>query len=176
MPFDTEFWIQILSDFLSTSVVWLPRLAGALVLLLLGWLVARPVRFVLSNLLRRLGLDRLGERAGINKLFSDAGLDPSTSVAYLIAYVVYWIVLLVFLIAATDSLGLPGVVDTLGGLVAYLPSVLAAALILLLGILIAGVVGNALGTLTTHVGVAAGPLLGQVVRYAIIAFAVILAL
>lgn len=176
MPFDTEFWTQIWGAFLSAAVVWLPRLVGALVLLLLGWLVARLVRFVLSNLLRRLGLDRLAERAGVYKLFSDAGLAPSASVANLIARVVYWIVLLVFLIAATESLGLPGVVDALGGLVAYLPNVLAAVLILLLGSLIAGVVGGTLGTLTTQVGVAAGPLLGQVVRYVIIAFAVILAL
>ena len=176
MPFDTEFWTQIWGDFLSAAVVWLPRLAGALFLLLFGWLVARLVRFVLSNLLRRLGLDKLAKRAGVYKLFSDTGLDPSASVANMIARVVYWIVLLVFLIAATESLGLPGVVNILGGLVAYLPSVLAAALILLLGSLIAGVVGDTLGTLTTQAGVAAGPLLGQVVRYVIIAFAVILAL
>ena len=176
MPFDTEFWTQIWGDFLTAAVVWLPRLAGALALLLIGWLVARLVRFVLSNLLRRLGFDKLAERAGVNKLFSDTGLEPSASVANLIARLVYWIVMLVFLIAATESLGLPGVVDTLEGLVAYLPSVLAAALILLLGSWVASVVGGVLGTLITQVGVASGPLLGQVVRYVVIAFAVILAL
>ncbi len=174
MPFDSAFWTQIWGDFLSAAVVWLPRLAGAFVLLLLGWLVARLARFLLRNLLGRLGVDRLAERGGISKLFTDAGLDPS--IANLIARIVYWIVLLVFVIAATESLGLPGVVDTLGGLVAYLPSVLAAAIILLLGSLIASAVGDALSALTVQAGVGAGPLLGQVVRYVIVAFTVILAL
>ncbi len=174
MPFDTGFWEQIWGDFLSAAVVWLPRLAGALVLLVVGWLIARLVQFLLRNLLGRLGLDRLAERAGISAVFTDAGLDPS--IASLISRVVYWIVLLVFVIAASESLGLPGVVETLSGLVAYLPSVLAAALILLLGTLLARVVGDAVGTLAVQAGVAAGPLLGQVVRYVIIGFAVILTL
>jgi small-conductance mechanosensitive channel len=105
---------------------------------------------------------------------ADADLDPS--IANLISRFVYWIVLLVFLIAATESLGLPGVVDTLGGLVAFLPSVLAAGFILLLGSLLAGVVGDALSALSTQAGVAAGSLLGQVVRYMIIGFAIIITL
>jgi small-conductance mechanosensitive channel len=54
--------------------------------------------------------------------------------------------------------------------------VLAAALILLLGSLLAGVVGDALSAVTTQAGVAAGPVLGQVVRYMIIGFALIIAL
>ena len=174
MPFDPSFWTGIWSDFISAAVVWLPRLAGAVILLLVGWLVARLVRFVLRNLLGRLRLDRLAERAGISKMFADAGFDPS--VANLVARVVYWIVLLVFVLAATESLGLPGVVDMLGGLVAYLPSVLAAALILLAGSLIANVVGEALSALTSQTGIDSGPLLGQVVRYAILIFAAILAM
>jgi small-conductance mechanosensitive channel len=120
------------------------------------------------------GIDRLAERAGISSLLAEAGFDRS--VGSLIARVVYWIVLLVFLIAATESLGLPGVVETLRSLVAYLPSVLGAALIILLGSLIAGVVGDTLGTLTKQTGVEAAPLLGQIVRYVIIAFSIILAL
>ena len=55
----------------------------------------------------------------------------------LIARLVYWIILLVFVLGAAESLGLHGVVNTLEGLVAYLPSVLAAALIVLIGGLIA---------------------------------------
>jgi small-conductance mechanosensitive channel len=176
MIFDIDFWTQLWSDFLSAAVMWLPRFVGALVLIILGWFVGRLVQFVLSNLLRRLGLNRFAERAGIHKLFSDAGLGSSATVTNLIARFFFWIIFLIFLIAATESLGLPGVVDTLGNLLNYLPRVLAAALILLLGILIAGLVGDVLGTLTTQAGVATGALLGKVVRYVIITFAMILAL
>jgi small-conductance mechanosensitive channel len=84
--------------------------------------------------------------------------------------------LFVFLLAAAESLGLIGITETLNSLVGYLPNVLAAALILLLGSLIAQVVGEALGKMSTQAGVAAGSALGQVVRYTLLVFTIILAL
>jgi hypothetical protein len=92
MPFDSAFWTQIWSDLASAAVVWLPRLFGALALILLGWLVARLVRFILRNLLDRLRLDSLAQRTGISKLFADAGIDPS--ITNLLSRIVYWIILL----------------------------------------------------------------------------------
>ncbi len=174
MPLDPEFWAQLIGGIVETISAWLPRLGGALLLILLGWVVARLGQFILASLLRRVGLDRLAERAGASSVLADAGLDASA--ANLIARVVYWLLLLVFLLAAAESLGLRGVVDTLGALISYLPSVLAAALIILLGGLIARVVGDGLGALATQAGVAAGPLLGQSVRYVLWVFVIILAL
>jgi small-conductance mechanosensitive channel len=174
MILDPEFWSQLLGNLVSNVLNWLPGLFGALLLLLLGWVVARIVQFTLGGLLSRLGLDRLSERAGIAGLLSDANLDPSLS--RLTARLVYWLVLLVFLLAAAESLGMGGIVETLNGLVGYLPSVLAAALILLLGGLIARVIGDGVSALAVQTGVTAGPVLGQGIRYVLLTFAVILAL
>ncbi|HKL26913.1 MAG TPA: hypothetical protein VJ910_11850, partial [Desulfuromonadales bacterium] len=102
------------------------------------------------------------------------GLQPSVS--GLIARLLYWLVLLVFILAASESLGLPQVTQTLQGLVAYLPHVLAAALILLFGALIARLVGNTLGALADQSGVRGGLALGQISRYVILIFVVILAM
>lgn len=174
MPLNPDFWTTTLSEITASILAWLPRLGGALLWLILGWVIARVVQFVLNGVLRRIGLDRLAERAGAGRVLSDAGLDPSSS--RLFARFVYWIVLLVFVLAAAESLGLSGVVETLDGFVGYLPSVLAAALILLLGGLIARVVGDTVGALATQAGVAAGPTLGQTVRYALLVVVVILTL
>ncbi len=174
MTLDPGYWLQTVQDILTTILAWLPSLAGALLLLLLGWVVARIVQFVIGGLLRRVHLDRLSERAGIAKILSDAGLDPSA--VNLFARLVYWLVLLVFVLAAAESLGLAGVVTTLDGFVSYLPSVLAGALILLLGSVIARVVGDAVSALAVQAGVAGGQALGQVVRYVLLVFAIILAL
>jgi hypothetical protein len=163
-----------LSDIVRTIAAWAPRLVGALVWLVIGWVVARLAQFILAGLLRRLGLDRLTERAGADRVLADAGLESSAS--KLIARLVYWLVLLVFILAATESLGLSRVVDTLGGLVGYLPNVLAAALILLLGGLLARFVGDAVGGVASQASVRAGPMLRQVVRYALFIFVAILAL
>lgn len=174
MPFDPEFWTQIWGDFVVGAMAWLPRLLGAIVWLLLGWGVARLAQYILASLLRRLGLDRISERVGATQVLTDAGLEPSAS--RLIARLVYWIILLVFVLGAAESLGLQGVVNTLEGLVAYLPSVLAAALIVLIGGLIARVVGDAVGALSRQAGVRAGAALGQGVRYVLLVFVIILAL
>lgn len=174
MPFDPQFWTGLWEDTIGAVVMWLPNLLGSLALLLIGWLVARMAQFIIGGLLRRLRLDSLTERVGISRILSNAGMDPSVS--SLLARLTYWLILFVFVLAAVESLGLIGFADTLNQLVGYLPNVLAAALILLLGSLIAQVVGDALREMTTRAGVAAGPALGQVVRYTLLIFAVILAL
>lgn len=174
MLFDPEFWNQLWSNALSELIAWLPRLAGALIILLVGWIIALFVQFILGGILGRLGLDRLVQRAGLDQFLKRANLD--SSVVTLISRLVYWLILLVFVLAAAESLGLSRIVVTLQGLVDYLPSVLAAALILLLGGLIARVVGDGVGALAAQTGVSTGPILGQAVRYILMVFVVILSL
>lgn len=175
MTWDMDFWTERLRDILVKDVMtWLPTLGIAFLLLLVGWMVARLVQFLLSSLLRRIGTDRLGDRAGAARLLEDLGLEPSIS--SLLARMVYWLVLLVFILAASESLGLEGVTSTLRGLVEYLPRVLAAALILLLGALIARLVGNTLGALADRSGIRGGLAAGQMARYVILVFVVVLAL
>ncbi len=171
---DSEFWTQTLSGIVGDIMTWLPTLAGAALLIIAGVVIGRLIQAFLGSLLRRVGLDRAASRAGATQALTDAGLDPSVS--YLVARLVYWVILLVFVLAAAESLGLQGVADMISGLVAYLPSVLAAALILLLGGLIARLIGDAVGALATQTGIQAGPVLGQAVHYVLLIFVVILAL
>jgi small-conductance mechanosensitive channel len=174
MPLDPQFWTTLWEETLGMIVRWLPNLFAALVLLLAGWLAARLVQFVIGSLLRRLRLDTLAERVGISGLLSKAGLD--SSVSKLLARLAYWLILFVFVLAAAESLGALGIVETLNRFVGYLPNVLAAALILLLGSLVAQVIGDALREMAGQAGMAAGPALGQAARYTLLIFAIILAL
>ena len=174
MPWDPNFWADTLSEITSDVVAWLPNLGVALLLIVAGWIIARLVQAILAGILRRVGVDRLAKRAGANELLSNIGFGYST--VDVLARLVFWLILLVFLLAATESLGLSGVVETLGGLIDYLPNVLAAALILLFGGLLGRVVGDAVSGLTEQSGLAGGTALGRLVRYAIFAFAIILAL
>lgn len=155
MPWDPQVWTESLQQMASDALALLPNLAVALLLLLLGWVVARITEAVVSSLLRRMGVDRLAERAGGAQVLEGMGLSKSAADA--LSSLVYWLVLLVFLLAAVESLGLTGVVDTLAGLVNYLPHVFAAALILLLGSLLAKLVGDAAGAMAEQAGVQAGP-------------------
>jgi small-conductance mechanosensitive channel len=175
MPWEAEFWTEHMRELLVTDVMrWLPMLAAALLLLVFGWLAARLAQFVVGGILKRIGLDRLGEKAGGARLLQDLGMD--SSVSRVLARLVFWLILLVFVLAAADSLGLQGMSATLQGVVDYLPKVLAAMLILLLGGLIARLVGNTLGALADRSGIRGGLALGQATRYIILIFVVVLAL
>jgi small-conductance mechanosensitive channel len=174
MPWDPQFWTNTLNQIAQDVIAWLPNLAVALLLLLVGWLTARVIQAVLSAVLRRVGLDRLAERVGAANVLANMGMRPSA--VDVLARLVYWLVLLIFLLAATDALGLEGVVEAIRGIIAYLPNVLAAALILLFGGLIAQVVGDGVGALAEQSGLEGAGGLGQLVRYILLVFAVILAL
>ncbi len=142
MPFNPEFWTQMWGDFVASAMTWLPRLVEAVLWLLLGWVVAGMEQlFFLTGLLRKLGLGRDSKRINQHQDTSRCRVGAvSAGATWTIARnILYWIVLLVFVLGAAESLGLQRVVNTLEGLIAYLPSVLAAALIVLIGGLIAGV-------------------------------------
>ena len=174
MPSLTELWTQIVEQFQSVTASALPPLAGALLLLLVGWLLALLGRAIVSGLLRRLGLDGLAERLGIDQALSKTGIERPVS--GILGRVIYWFILLVFVLAATNRLGLVGVSDTLGGLISYLPSVLAAALILFLGVVLGRFLGNAVGTFAEQAGVSGGRVLGQAIRFLVIGLTAILAM
>ncbi|MEW5975482.1 MAG: hypothetical protein AB1898_06710 [Acidobacteriota bacterium] len=173
MTLDPQSWAELLRRITADVMAWLPALAGALALLLLGWVVARLVQAFLGGLLKKLGLDRLAQRSGASQTLAGWGID--SSVAGLLARIVFWIVFLLFVLAASESLGLRGLAGTMSALVAYLPKVIAACFILLLGGLIARLVGDGVGAVSVQSGVAAGPLVGQIVRYVLLVFIVILA-
>jgi len=91
MPLDPELWTETVRELVSSVALWLPRLLAGLLWLLIGWVVAHLFQAINAGGLRRLGFDRIVERAGVRKMLADAGLDPSASRA--LARIVYWLIL-----------------------------------------------------------------------------------
>jgi small-conductance mechanosensitive channel len=174
MPSLTELWTQIVEQFQSVTASALPPLAAALLLLLVGWLLALLGRAIVSGLLRRVGLDRLAERLGIEQALSQLGIE--TSISRILGRIVYWFILLIFILAATNRLGLVGVTEALRVFIGYLPSVVAAALILFLGVVLGRFLGNAVGTFAEQAGISGGRILGRATQFFVIALTVILAM
>jgi len=137
---ELDLWTQSLVA--AMTALWtkvanfIPNLFGALVVVLLGFVVAKLLDTLLSKLLAKLGLDRLMAGTGLTKLISRAGVQVPIST--LIGKIVYWFVLLIFLVSAAESLGLERVSATLDMLALYLPKVFGAALVLLVGGLVRG--------------------------------------
>ena len=138
----TNVWSELTS--------FLPNIVGALLILIVGYLVAKAASLVLKRLIVALGVDRFGATSGINGVLTQVNIELSMS--GILARIVFWIMILTFLVSATETLGLPRVSSTIDSLVTYLPKVLGAALILLVGLFVAGRVRDIVRTAATGFG------------------------
>jgi small-conductance mechanosensitive channel len=160
-----------LADLTARLADYLPRALGAVALVLGGWILA----YLLSRLIGRLArhfdwlfgsklVERMLERLGIRKPASE-----------IVGSLVFWAVLLLFITAATETLGLPVIATWIAGLSYYLPRVLVSLLLLLGGVLAGNLAGNAVQRAAAAVGVAQAALLGRTVQVAILLVAVVTA-
>lgn len=142
--FDVEAWRQVLVNSLTelagTTAVFLPSLIATLVILGIGWLVSRLVAAVSERVLLQLGLDRAAARLGVSVRLREAGVSLTPS--HIVARLVFWVLMLTFLLSAVETLGLSAVTATIARLIAFLPNVIAAGLIFVLGLLLARLVRN----------------------------------
>jgi len=117
---------------------FLPNLLGFLVLLVVGYIVARIVKGIVVKLLDKVGLDRQLRESDANK-YVDRVL-PGASAANGIGRVVFWLIFVFFLFAAIGALKIPAVTTFMNQVLAYLPNVIVAILIFVVAALVAGAV------------------------------------
>lgn len=148
---------------LWTKVVeFIPNIAGALLLLLVGYVVARVIGTLVSKLLAKLGLDRITESAGIASAVQTTGIESTASQIF--GKIIYWLVFLTFMISAADTLGLPRVSSTIDDFVLYLPKLLGALLVVIIGLSAAHLVRTAIETASLGMQLEYGKALGTLVH------------
>ena len=157
-----------LQNALSKFLGYIPQLIGAVVILIVGYLVAKLLQAVVDRVLRSIGFDRWMERGGIKQFFDQA--QTRETPASVLGRLVFWFVMIIAIVMATDALGIPQVSTVLAQLVAYIPSIIAAILILILAALLANFLSSVVR------GATGSGLLANIARYAIIVYAVFAAL
>ncbi|WP_151773534.1 mechanosensitive ion channel family protein [Streptomyces abyssomicinicus] len=145
-----------LEDAWSRIATFVPRLAAFLVVLVLGWLVARTVARIADRVMRRLGSERLAERAGVDRMLGDASHDTTG----IVSRIVFYALMLVALQLALGVFGANQVSTMINGLVAWLPRGIVAVLLVVVALAIANgvrsVAGSALGRAPYGKAVATG--------------------
>jgi flagellar biosynthesis protein FliQ len=166
--------VNALNDALKLILTFIPRIVGFLIILIVGLIVATVVSKALTLILRKVGFDRLANRIGLARFEQRMGisLDP----AGVLGKIVYWFLLLIFLVPAADALGLPAVSNILNELVAYIPNVFVAILVLFLGTLAAMFVADIVRGATASANVGNPSIFAGIARWAIIGFAALIAL
>ena len=131
----TNTMILAINDMVRTFVIFLPRLLGALLILLIGWIVGRVVASLVTRALRAVRFDRIADRAEIDDMLRNAGvrLDPAAAVGELAK----WFLFLIFFQAAATVLGIPQITAILNQIIAFIPNIVVALVIVLVGALAA---------------------------------------
>src|SRR5215212_4750588 len=168
MQSQSEGMFQPLENALSTFLSYIPQLIGALIILIVGYIVAKALQAVVGRVLQAVGFDRWMERGGIKQFFDRA--ETNQTPASILGTLVFWFVFIIAITMAADALGIPQVSAVLGQLIAYIPSIIAAILILILAALLANFVSGIVR------GATGSDVLASVARYAIIVYAVFAAL
>jgi small-conductance mechanosensitive channel len=163
-----ETLVQPLQNVLSTFLSFLPQLVGAIIILIIGYIVAKVLQAIVGRVLQGIGFDGWMEKGGIKQFFDRA--QTNYTPATVIGRLVFWFVFIIALTMAADALGISQVSEVLGQLIAFIPNIIAAILILILAALLAnflsGIVRGATGS----------GLLASVAQYAIIVYAAFAAL
>jgi hypothetical protein len=146
MPLAVDFQGGVSSAW-SNVITFVPKLAAALVIILVGYLIARLVAGILNKVLERVGFDRAVERGGIKQALAKSRYDPSD----IIAKLAFWLILLVTLQIGFGVFGPNPISDLLRGLIAYLPNVLVAIVIVVVAAAIAKAVTDLLSNLLSSV-------------------------
>jgi hypothetical protein len=166
--------LTALANALNLLLTFIPKFLGFLVILLVGWLIASLLSKAITFLLRKVGFDRLATRIGLVRMEQNMGIRLDT--AGILGKIVFWFIFLIFLVPAVDALGLTAVSGVLNTLVAYIPNVFVAVLVLFLGTLAATFVADIVrgATATAHIG--SPTVFAAIARWAIIGFAALVAL
>jgi len=155
-------------------VEFLPRLLAAVVLLGLGWLLAKGLRRLTIRVLRLARVDEAAERAGFDDFLVQGGVRYTT--VTLIASAVYWLLTLGVTLAVLSSLGLHTATDLFARLVQYIPNVIATIIVLIFGTLLAQFIQTASYTYLSNLGVSSARAISNVARMAVIVFVISLSL
>jgi mechanosensitive ion channel-like protein len=167
----TELWERIAIGAEQIGNV-IPALVGAAVILLTGYFLARQVQRWTDDLLKRLGFNRMAAAGGLDEAVGRTGsrLDPVRVLAKLI----FWLVMLVVILLASMALGLESINQMFGAMLAFIPTLIAAIVIVILGIIVGEFVR---GLIVASAGGLAGvPTVAKMAKAAVIVISLFMAL
>jgi Conserved TM helix len=166
-----ELWQRIVAGAEQIGSV-LPALAGAVVIMVTGYFLARQVQRWADDTLKRLNFDRMASAGGLDEAVDRTGsrLDPVRALAKL----VFWLVMLVVILLASTALGLESINEMFGAMLAFIPTLIAGIVIVILGIIVGEFVR---GIIVASAGSLSGvPTVAKLAKGAVITIAIFMAL
>lgn len=169
-----DVFIASLTSFWTEMAGFVPKLIAALVLLFLGWIIAKVMRAGTTHLLKLVHFDVLAEKSGIEAFLKQGNLD--LSLGKILGEVIYWLVLMVVVVTVSNSLGLHMVADLFNKVALYIPNIIVAILVLVFGTLLARFLNRLIFAYLNNMGVDGALTISTISEYAVQLFVVFVAL
>jgi hypothetical protein len=165
-------WVSFVNT-LNNFMTFLPALIGAIIVLVIGWIISGFLARIIEKGLRAIGLERAVQSSGINDFIARSGTRWTTS--QVIAELIKWFIRLIFIQAAANILGMPQITAIINSIVLFIPNIVVALVIIVIGALIAKFLSGLVRGSVSEMGVGNPNLLATLTKYAVLGFAIIAA-
>lgn len=152
---------QAFGDLVNSIVVAIPKVTLGILLLIAAVVTAKVIEKVLRFVLTKVRFDRIVGRVGVDRALQRLGIRQELTV--LIPRLTYFLVLLLFAKTAVDALGLVAISNAIGAFFSYLPNIVAALVLLILGSTVGQFAGQTVSESAANSGVEFAPALGRLV-------------
>lgn len=161
----TDFDFSFLQNLWSDFVNFLPQLLKGLAFIIIGWLFIKFVLYVIKKALGFTNIDALPEKLNVDEIFGSSSIKVQPT--KIIITTIKWILIFIFIIIASELLGLKMVSEQLGNLIAYLPKLISALVIFAVGIYIANMAKKTISNMFSSLELTGGSLVGNIIFYVI---------
>ena len=163
--------IQALQNLWQGFLSFIPVLVGAIIVFVIGWFVSVGVGKLITEILKRIKFNQIFEKEGWKSALEKAEIKVDAS--GFIGAIVKWILVIVFLLAAVDILGLVQFAGFLKSVLAYLPNVIVAALIFVVTVILVDIVEKVVRAAVESIKVGYGAMVSAVIKWSIWVFALL---
>ena len=171
-------WNYIVVDpiraMLASMASYVPNLISALLILIVGWIFAKVVREVSHRILQSIKFESISQKAGISEVLSKGGIRIGAS--EIISRLVYWFIMIIVMVMTLNVLGLTVASQLLEKITAYVPHVISAIFVLVIGMFLSNVISGIVGTTAMNTKIPKPEALQSLTRWAILVFTAITAL
>jgi hypothetical protein len=152
----------------------IPQIIGALLVLVIGWIIAKLLKKLFVNFLKIIKFNYLTEKSGIEKFLKDGGVKINAN--DLLGSLVYWIIMLIVIMAALNTMQLTSAKDLFNEIILYIPNIIVAIIVLLLGIYIAKFVSQAIRVTLKNMNDTTVNVIEKIAYYAIVVLTIFIVL
>ena len=170
----TDTVLLALSNSLSQFLNFLPKLVGSIIIFVIGLLVASLVKSAVMRILTMAQLEPFAERVGLSRLLR--GMGTQITAQEVLGEIIRWAIILIFLVPASEVLGLPQLSNLINGLVNYIPNVVIAVIVLMVGAIFADILSEIVGGSSHAIGASTANVLAAISKWTVVVFSVLVAL